>query len=307
MNLSDVEMFLTIVNNKSISKTAEALFISQPTVSHRLKLLEKELNCSLLRRNKGFKQIELTPEGMDFIPIAERMMSLWKETRFLSSAHERTLFSIGCTDSVNLALLAPLYRKLMRTDSPLDLSITTHHSSELYGLLDAHEIDLAFVYYRLYYKNILCERVFDEKLYLVQSDNPAIPKPMVHTDELDPAKEIYLMWDDAYQLWHNQWLTHYARPSVTADTITMIARLWSAEEQHWMIAPESVIHEMYGVHPLYVSRLVNPPPNRCCYKIKHRSPLENTSKALEFFEAELAQHLESIRFDLKLGQIWKRY
>ena len=53
MNLSDVEMFLTIVNNKSISKTAEALFISQPTVSHRLKLLEKELNCSLLRGTRA--------------------------------------------------------------------------------------------------------------------------------------------------------------------------------------------------------------------------------------------------------------
>ncbi len=307
MDLTDIEMFLTIVNNKSISKTAEALFISQPTVSHRLKLLEKELNCSLLRRNKGFKQIELTPEGMDFIPIAERMLSLWKETRFLTGRHERTLFTIGCTDSVNLALLAPLYRKLIRTGSSLDLSIHTHHSSELYGLLDAHDIDLAFVYYQLYYKNILCERVFEEKLYLVQSANPAIAKPLVHTDELDPTKEIFLKWDDAYQIWHNQWLTNYARPCVSTDTITMIARLWSPEEQYWMIAPESVIHEMYGIHPLYVSQLENPPPDRCCYKIKHRSPLNTTSKALALFEEELANHLQTIRFDLKLGQTWKRY
>ena len=41
MDLTDVEMFLTIVNTKSISKTAETLFLSQPTISHRLKVLEK--------------------------------------------------------------------------------------------------------------------------------------------------------------------------------------------------------------------------------------------------------------------------
>ena len=60
MDLTDVEMFLTIVHTKSISKTADALFLSQPTISHRLKALEKELNFPLIVRSKGFKQIELT-------------------------------------------------------------------------------------------------------------------------------------------------------------------------------------------------------------------------------------------------------
>lgn len=123
MDLADVEMFLSIVSTKSISKTAEALFLSQPTVSHRLKLLEKELNCSLVLRSKGFKQIELTPEGMDFIPIAERMMALWKETRLLQGRRERTLLTIGCTDSMNVALLAPFYRQLIHSGAALDLNV----------------------------------------------------------------------------------------------------------------------------------------------------------------------------------------
>ena len=77
MDLTDLEMFLTIVNTKSISKTADALFLSQPTISHRLKMLEKELDFPLIVRSKGLKQIELTTEGADFIPIAQRMVSLW--------------------------------------------------------------------------------------------------------------------------------------------------------------------------------------------------------------------------------------
>lgn len=36
MNLAEIETFLTIVNTKSITRTADLLFLSQPTVSHRL-------------------------------------------------------------------------------------------------------------------------------------------------------------------------------------------------------------------------------------------------------------------------------
>ena len=90
MNLADIEMFLIIVRTKSITKTADALFLSQPTVSQRLKAMEQELNYPLILRSKGFKQIELTQEGMDFVPIAERMVSLWKETKLLQHNRDRS-------------------------------------------------------------------------------------------------------------------------------------------------------------------------------------------------------------------------
>ena len=48
MNLADIETFLMIVKTKNITKTAENLFLSQPTVSHRLKLLEEELQVKLV-------------------------------------------------------------------------------------------------------------------------------------------------------------------------------------------------------------------------------------------------------------------
>lgn len=306
MDLSSIEMFLSIVSTKSISKTAELLFLSQPTISHRLKLLEKELNCSLVLRSKGFKQIELTQEGIDFIPIAERMMSLWKETRLLQGQRDRTRLTIGCTDSVNIALLAPFYRTLVHQGDVLELDVRTHHTSELYGLLDDHDVDLALVYYHLYYKNILCESVFQEKLYLVQSANPTIQKPLVHTEELDTTKEIFLKWDDPYQIWHDQWLTNYSRPCFTADTITLIYQLWSAEEQHWMIAPESVIQEFYRHHPIYVSELINSPPDRLCYKIKHRFPLVTNEKAIKFFEDGLSEYFKNLTFDIHIGQVWSQ-
>ena len=57
MNLAEIETFLTIVNTKSITRTADLLFLSQPTVSHRLNSLENELGFPLVIRNKGHKQV----------------------------------------------------------------------------------------------------------------------------------------------------------------------------------------------------------------------------------------------------------
>lgn len=302
MDLTDLEMFLTIVSTKNISKTADTLFLSQPTISHRLKALEKELDFPLIVRSKGFKQIELTAEGADFVPIAQRMVSLWKETRLLKRSRDRLPLSVGCADSVNVALLAPFYRELTGEGSALDLNIRTHQSSELYGILDNHDIDVALVFYHLYYKNIVCQQVFQERLLLVQSDQPRIPRALVHTEELDASKELFLKWDDSYQLWHDQWLTNYARPSAIVDTIALARRLW--QEDRWMIAPESVVCELARFQRVYVSELGNPPPDRLCYKISHRFPLASSEQALAIFEEHLSAYLKNLRFSIPLGEAW---
>ena len=60
MNFYNLETFLTIVETRSISKTAEKLFLSQSTISHRLRCLEDDLDATLLIRNRGERNINLT-------------------------------------------------------------------------------------------------------------------------------------------------------------------------------------------------------------------------------------------------------
>lgn len=126
--------------------------------------------------------MELTAKGTDFIILAERWMSLWKETMELQRNQDSLLLTIGCTDSLNVAVFAPLYDRILNEQTKLDLNIESHHSSELYGLLGEHSIDIGFVYHKLHYKNIITEKIFEEKLYLIQSDQPAISAPAIHTD-----------------------------------------------------------------------------------------------------------------------------
>ena len=74
MTITDINIFLAIVQNHNITKTAQQLFLSQSTISHRLALLEKEIGKPLIIRGKGQKTVSLTPYGEDFIPLAKH----WK-------------------------------------------------------------------------------------------------------------------------------------------------------------------------------------------------------------------------------------
>lgn len=303
MNLFEIETFLTIVNTKSITKTAELLFLSQPTVSHRLRALEDELGFPLIIRKKGHKQVELTAKGTEFITIAERWISLWKETQALQLNQEQMLLVIGCTDSLSTAFLTPLYRQILRTDYRMDMHIRTHQSFELYNLLNNHDIDIGFVYHHLHYKNIISERLYEEKLYLVQAAQPKINKPLIHTDELDASKELFLSWDNNFQIWHDRWLAASFRPHIAVDTITLMNRLWQ-DPSNWIIAPESAIIELSHYRPIYVSKLKNPPPNRVCYKITHKNPKLTSERAVSLFEQLLEDFLANRNVTIPIGEVF---
>ena len=55
MNLTnlEIECFLAICEHKTISSAAESLYITQPSLSSRLKTLERELGGELFVRKKG--------------------------------------------------------------------------------------------------------------------------------------------------------------------------------------------------------------------------------------------------------------
>lgn len=304
MTLAEVETFLSIVATKSITRTAELLFLSQPTISHRLTSLEDELGFELVVRRKGHKTVELTTKGEEFIPIAERWSSLWKETMALKSNDDRYLLTVGCTDSLSLAIMAPLYDQLLKSDSRIDLNIRTHHSSELYALLNNHDIDLGFVYHHYHYTGIITERLFEEKLYLVQTDTPTIAKKRIHTDELNSFRELYLCWDEHYQFWHDRWMAESPRAHIQADAISILELLWNRPD-NWIIAPESIVVTLAGRRPVYVSEIINQPPNRVCYQIRHRYPKHSGQKAAAIFEDALSRYLESRHTQIPIGEIWR--
>ena len=66
----DIETFWAVVQHGTMTAAAEALYITQPSLSARLKALEEEMGCRLVLRSKGQRSVELTRQGEEFISVA---------------------------------------------------------------------------------------------------------------------------------------------------------------------------------------------------------------------------------------------
>ena len=77
-NLTKYKIFLSVAENKSISKAAASLYISQPAVSITIKKLEENLNTTLfVRKSKG---VELTENGRLLYDSAKKAFQMLSDT-----------------------------------------------------------------------------------------------------------------------------------------------------------------------------------------------------------------------------------
>ena len=76
MNEEQIETFLAIARYGTFSRAAETLFLTQPTVSHRIRSLEQELNAALMIRTAS--TVRLTPAGTAFLAEAQRLSAAFQ-------------------------------------------------------------------------------------------------------------------------------------------------------------------------------------------------------------------------------------
>ena len=78
MELRELKYFLAVAREQSISKAADALFVTQPNLSRQMQNLEKELGQRLFIR--GTRKITLTEAGQLLRKRAEEIIELYNKT-----------------------------------------------------------------------------------------------------------------------------------------------------------------------------------------------------------------------------------
>jgi DNA-binding transcriptional LysR family regulator len=74
MDFKQIEAFVNVAKYKSFSKAAEAIYLSQPTISSHIASLENELGVILFDRNG--KEVRLTRAGSIFIEYAVNLINI---------------------------------------------------------------------------------------------------------------------------------------------------------------------------------------------------------------------------------------
>ncbi len=107
MELRELRYFLAVAREESISKAAEALFVTQPNLSRQMQNLEKEIGQQLFIR--GSRKIRLTEAGQLLRKRAEEIIELYNKTESELNAPITEIsgdISIGGGESYALQLIA---------------------------------------------------------------------------------------------------------------------------------------------------------------------------------------------------------
>ncbi len=285
MTYEQIETFLTAITYGSITAAAKHLYVSQSTISSRIQQLETELGVQLLIRQKGHRSIELTNHGNAFIPIASQWASLWKDTQHLKTLDNIQTLTIASVDAVNNYTFVPFFKKYMENNRNVRLNIRTHHSTEIYSLVESRTADIGFVFSRINYPDVISRPVYRELMYLL-CDKSSPYHDDIDCKDLKTEHEVFLNWGLDYQSWHNLHFSPADHPSMIVNTGSMLQRYIEADS--WGIAPMSVIQGAMRSNPnLTFYKLKTPPPPRICYEIRNHYPNINHKEPIEGFEQEL--------------------
>jgi len=292
MTIEEIQTFLTVVEYGTVSKAAEQLFRSQSSISKRILQLESELGYLLITRAKGQRRIELTQNGEAFLPIAQQWLALWSDTQRLKLQQKNENLSIGSIDIVNNYLFVPLYQEILYEYPTIKLSLYTHHSSEIHGLLTNRTIDIGFVFSQVRYPDIISKPVCSEQMYLICRNNSP------YHDDISPSQlssndEIFLRWGPDYQLWHDRFWDPSEPNMITVNTGSMIPH-YLKDPKSWSIAPLSLIrYAQQSSSNLVFYSIKAPPPPRVCVQLIHRYPKESHKQTIAFFEERLKEYVNN--------------
>lgn len=174
-----MEYMYTVYEEKSFSKAAKRLFISQPSLSATVKRIEEQLGYPVFDRSS--KPLKLTEFGKEYIQMIEKMQALQNEfTDFVNDwegLHTGQLI-LGGSSLFSSWVLPPLMGAFSQKFPMIHLELKEEMTVELASLLQNGKIDLMLDNCEL------DEMIFDRCLYQEEHLLLAVPKNLTVNQSL---------------------------------------------------------------------------------------------------------------------------
>ncbi|MFN0094712.1 MAG: LysR family transcriptional regulator [Dehalococcoidia bacterium] len=144
MELAQLEAFLQVAHYRSFSRAAEALFLTQPSVTARIQSLEREIGDRLFERTG--RSVTLTDAGRSFLPHAQRALTAVQEgTDAIEAVRHGDVGSIriGASSTIATYVLPNIFKKFRGVRPRVHVHLSTGNTEEIVEELIASEIHVA--------------------------------------------------------------------------------------------------------------------------------------------------------------------
>jgi DNA-binding transcriptional LysR family regulator len=146
INLNQLRSFFLVAREKSVTKAARSLFITQPAVTMQIKSLEEDLELRLF--NKYGKSLQLTHAGEVLFEYAERIFEIVEEMEYVLRGHaelKHGTLTIGTTRSFAKYLMPDLLARYQERYPDVKVSLKVGSSQNISDGLMAFKYDLGII------------------------------------------------------------------------------------------------------------------------------------------------------------------
>ena len=169
MDINCLKTFLEVYRTSHFGKAAESLFVTQSTVSARIRQLEDDLGTRLFKRDRN--NIQLTPAGKKFLAYAENIVTIWNKAKIDITVIEegKSPFVIGVIPGYWDIYLVKWLGKFRKKFPELFLYIETLSREQLRRNLLELTVDIGFSYDQLHIDGIISYEYQSFDLIMVTS------------------------------------------------------------------------------------------------------------------------------------------
>lgn len=187
MELRVLKYFLMVAKEESISGAANALHLSQPTLSRQLKDMEDELGKQLFIR--ASKKIELTDEGRILKKRAEEIIALVEKTEneiAVSDEHIAGDVFIGAGETVGVRFLTKAAKRVRDEYPDIHFHIISGDRTDVIEKLDSGLVDFGLVFGSVDEAKYESIKIPNSDVWgvLIRKDSLLVEKDMINPNDL---------------------------------------------------------------------------------------------------------------------------
>lgn len=148
MNIScdHYRIFYNVAKYKSFTRAAEVMYSNQPNLTRTIKVLEKQLGCTLFERtNKGVKLTDDGRELYEHISIAFEHIQAGEEAVSAKRSMENGVVSIGATEIALRCCLLPILSCYHQMYPGVRIKILNVSTPQALKMIDNKLVDIAIV------------------------------------------------------------------------------------------------------------------------------------------------------------------
>ena len=228
-DLVKLKSFLHAAENLSFSEAAKYLHLTQPTISHHIKALERELGVELFIRAGA--SLKLSEAGRLLLPWAHKLIRQSIEMQEMMASIQQKIVGhlrIACSTTAGKYILPLLAARFCRRFPGIRVSILTCTPEHIVPRLLEEEANLGVVSsYEVCGNELECQEFFRDLISLiVPVDHPWAHRQYVELEELLTEPVIIREPTSGTR---RVMLTHLAQHDITLDDLNVFLELGNAE------------------------------------------------------------------------------